>query len=144
MRLFTIFATAAILVAAMLEASAQPRIFPLSALKAEKTEIRDDSDPLSNFPEDGLPEAAIIGSNPSFKAGAETAREILKFEENALPLLIAALQKGGFYITDERNKVLYMPRSGPGLDISFFDFEVDGMLRGVGLGVGTSLNKLAA
>ena len=144
MRLFTIFATAAILVAAMLEASAQPRIFPLSALKAEKTEIRDDSDPLSNFPEDGLPEAAIIGSNPSFKAGAETAREILKFEENALPLLIAALQKGGFYITDERSKVLYMPRSGPGLDISFFDFEVAGMLRGVGLGVGTSLNKLAA
>lgn len=144
MRLVTIFAATAILVAAMLEASAQPRIFPLSALKAEKAEIKDDSDPLSNFPEDGLPEAAIIGNNPSFKSGAETAREILKFEDDALPLLIAALQKGGFYITDERSKVLYMPRSGPGLDISFFDFEVAGMLRGVGLGVGTSLNKLAA
>ena len=144
MRLVTIFAAAAILVAATLEASAQPRIFPLSALKAEKTEIRDDSDPLSNFPEDGLPEAAIIGSNPSFQAGAETAREILKFEENSLPLLIAALQKGGFGISDERGKVLYQPRSGPGLDIGFFDFEVAGMLRGVGLGVGTSLNKLAA
>lgn len=144
MRLVTIFAAAAILVAAMLDASAQPRIFPLSALKAEKAEIRDDSDPLSNFPEDGLPEAAIIGSNPSFQAGAETAREILKFEENSLPLLIAALQKGGFGISDERGKVLYQPRSGPGLDIGFFDFEVAGMLRGVGLGVGTSLNKLAA
>ena len=144
MRLITIFAAAAMLVAATLEASAQPRIFPLSALKADKTEIRDYSDPLSNFPEDGLPEAAIIGSNPSFQAGAETAREILKFEENALPLLIAALQKGGFGISDERGKVLYQPRSGPGLDIGFFDFEVAGMLRGVGLGVGTSLNKLAA
>lgn len=144
MRLVTIFAAAAILVAAMLEASAQPRIFPLSALKAEKAEIRDDSDPLSNFPEDGLPEAAIIGDNPSFKSGAETAREILKFEDDALPILIAALQKGGFGISDERGKVLYQPRSGPGLDIGFFDFEVAGMLRGVGLGVGTSLNKLAA
>ncbi len=144
MRLVTIFAAAAILVAAMFEASAQPRIFPLSALKAEKAEIKDDSDPLSNFPEDGLPEAAIIGNNPSFKSGAETAREILKFEDDALPLLIAALQKGGFGISDERGKVLYQPRSGPGLDIGFFDFEVAGMLRGVGLGVGTSLNKLAA
>lgn len=144
MRSVTIFAAAAILVAAMLDASAQPRIFPLSALKAEKAEIRDDSDPLSNFPEDGLPEAAIIGSNPSYTAGAETARQILEFEDNALPLLIAALQKGGFGISDERGKVLYQPRSGPGLDIGFFDFEVAGMLRGVGLGVGTSLNKLAA
>lgn len=144
MRLVTIFAAAAILVAAMFEASAQPRIFPLSALKAEKAEIKDDSDPLSNFPEDGLPEAAIISSNPSFKSGAETAREILKFEDDALPILIAALQKGGFGISDERGKVLYQPRSGPGLDIGFFDFEVAGMLRGVGLGVGTSLNKLAA
>lgn len=122
---------------------AQPKIFPLSAFKDEKPGETDASDPLSAFPEDGLPEAAVIGANPSFKAGADTARRIMKFEDDALPVLIAALQKGGFYVMDQRDKVLYSPLSGPGLDIGFFDFEVAGMLRGVGLGVGTSLDKLA-
>lgn len=123
---------------------AQPKVFPLSAFKDEKPGETDASDPLSAFPDKGLPEAAVIGSNPSFKSGADTARRIMKFEDDALPLLIAALQKGGFYVMDQRDKVLYSPLSGPGLDIGFFDFEVAGMLRGVGFGLGSSLNKLAA
>lgn len=122
---------------------AQPKMFPLSSFKDEKPGETDASDPLSAFPEKGLPEAAVIGANPSFKAGAEAARRIMKFEDDALPLLIAALQKGGFYIMDERDKVLYSPASGPGLDIGFFDFEVAGMLRGLGFGLGSSLDKLA-
>lgn len=121
----------------------QPRIFPLSGLKTDNWKSSNNSDPLSDFPEKGLPEAAIIGANPSYQSGADAARRILKFDDDALPLLIAALQKGGFYILDEKDKVLYMPRSGPGLDIGFFDFEVAGMLRGVGFGYGSSIAKLA-
>lgn len=122
----------------------QPRVFPLSSLKTVDSKTSGDSDPLSDFPDKGLPEASIIGGNPSFATGADAARKIMKFDDNALPLLMAALQKGGFYIIDVREKVLYAPRSGPGLDISFFDIEVAGMLRGVGLGAGSSLSKMAA
>lgn len=121
----------------------QPKSFPLSAFQHQKPSESDASDPLTEFAEKGLPEAAIIGANPSFRSGADTARRIMKFEDDALPLLIAALQKGGFYIMDERDKIMYMPLSGPGLDVGFFDFEVAGMLRGVGFGVGSSLDKLA-
>ncbi len=121
----------------------QPRVFPLSSLKTDNWKSSNSSDPLSDFPEKGLPEAAIIGANPSYQSGADAARRILKFEDDALPLLIAALQKGGFYVFDRNDKVLYMPRSGPGLDIGFYDFEVAGMLRGVGFGYGSSIDKLA-
>lgn len=122
---------------------AQPKTFPMSALKSGDWQSKNSSDPLSDFPENGLPEAAVIGRNPSFAAGAEAAREIAKMDDNALPMLIAALQKAGFYITDINGKMLYLPRSGPGLDISFFDFEVAGMLRSTGFGLGTTLEKLA-
>lgn len=121
----------------------QPRIFPIKDLKFDAFKQENDSDALSDFPEKGLPEAAIIASNPSYASGVETAKRILKFDDDALPLLIAALQKGGFHILDERNKPLYLPRSGPGLSIGFYDFEVAGMLRGVGFGYGSSIEKIA-
>lgn len=122
---------------------AQPRMFPLSSLKAGNFSSEKDSDPLSDFPDKGLPEPSIIGANPSLASGAVAAQRIMRFDNDALSVLTAALQKGGFYIIDEREKILYMPLSGPGLDISFFHFEVAGMLRGTGLGVGSSLDKLA-
>ncbi len=121
----------------------QPRIFPIKDLKFDGIKQENDSDPLSDFPEKGLPEAEVIGANPSYSSGAEAARRILKFDDDALPVLIAALQKGGFHILNERDKPLYLPRSGPGLDIGFYDFEVAGMLRGVGFGYGSSIEKLA-
>jgi hypothetical protein len=141
----TLFVSATLSVVLSLPALtfAQPKTFPMSAFKYDAWKADDTSDPLSDFPENGLPEAAVIGRNPSFTAGAEAAREIAKMDDNALPMLIAALQKGGFYITDMNGKMLYLPRSGPGLDIAFFDFEVAGMLRSTGFGLGTTLEKLA-
>lgn len=123
--------------------TAQRPILPISSLPVPEEAPESDSDPLSDFPEKGLPPATVFGPNPSIESGIEAARRVMKFDDDSLPMLMAALQKGGFTIIDTNGKPLYLPRSGPGLDIAFFDFEVAGMLRSVGFGVGTSVPKLA-
>jgi hypothetical protein len=104
----------------------------------EKLEI---SDAANDFGEKGLPEPEIIGSNLSAKLAVSLAQEISKYDENSLPLLMAALQKAGFYIIDENQKILYKPSYGKGMGLAFYDFEVAGMLKLSRRGIVTTVEK---
>jgi hypothetical protein len=106
----------------------------------EKLEI---SDAANDFGEKGLPQPEIIGSNPSDKLAAKLAKEISKYDENSLPMLMTMLQKAGFYIIDENQKILYKPIYGKGMGMAFYDFEVAGMLKLSRRGIVTSVGKLA-
>jgi hypothetical protein len=113
-----------------------------AAPPVEKVEIISDLDPEADFAEKGLPEPAIIGLNPSDELAATLARDIAKYDDRSLPLLIGTLQKAGFYIIDKNEKILYTPVSGDGIGLAFYDFEVAGMLKASKLGTVTTLAKL--
>lgn len=108
----------------------------------EKAEDISVSDPESDFAEKGLPQPYIIGLNPSEKLAETLARDISKYDEKSFPLLIATLQKAGFHIIDQNEKILYLPVSGDGVGMAFYDFEVAGMLKASKLGIVTTLGKL--
>ncbi len=107
--------------------------------KVEKLEI---SDAANDFGEKGLPQPEIIGSNPSDGLAKHLAKEISKYDENSLPLLMTTLQKAGFYIIDDTQKVLYKPSYGKGMGLAFYDFEVAGMYKLSRSGGVTSLTKM--
>jgi hypothetical protein len=47
-----------------------------------------------------------------------------------LSYLIATLQKAGFYIIDDKQKILYQPTVDfKGMGLAFYDYEVVGMLK---------------
>ncbi len=108
-----------------------------------KLEILESQNALDNFSEKGLPEAYIIGKNRSDELAEWLAKEISKYDNESLPVLIAALQKAGFYIIDQNQKILYKPTSTYDLEMSFYDFEVVGMLKTSALGTTTTIKKLA-
>jgi hypothetical protein len=106
----------------------------------EKLEINDAA---NDFGEKGLPQPEIIGSNPSDKLAAKLAKEISKYDENSLPLVMTMLQKAGFYIIDENQKILYKPIYGKGMGMAFYDFEVAGMLKLSRAGIVTTVGQMA-
>ncbi len=107
---------------------------------AEKLEINDAA---NDFGEKGLPQPEIIGSQPSDKLATKLAKEISQYDEKSLPLLMTTLQKAGFYIIDENQKILYKPIYGKGMGMAFYDFEVAGMLKLSRKGIVTSVGNLS-
>lgn len=97
--------------------------------------------PVEDFPEKGLPEPANLGQKPSSALAVQTARRILKYDENSLAVLTAALQKAGFHIVDKDLKILFKP-TAPVNGLAFYDFEVAGMLKSTGFGAVTTVEKI--
>jgi len=108
-----------------------------------KLEILESKNPLDKFSEKGLPEAYIIGKNRSDELAEWLAKEILQHDNESLSKMIAALQKAGFYIIDRNQKILYQPTSSYDMEMSFYDFEVAGMLRASAMGSTTTIKKMA-
>ncbi len=106
-------------------------------------EFAENSDPVSNYPEKGLPPIAILGEMPSPALAAKLAREISIYDDESLPLLMAAVQKAGFFILDRDQRVLYRPISGDGMGMAFYDYELVGMLKGSAAGLSTTAAKFA-
>lgn len=109
----------------------------------DKVERIETDDFENDFAEKGLPEPGIIGFNPTAQLAKPIAAKISRYDEESLPLLIAALQKAGFYIIDQNQKTLYAPTYGEGVGMAFYDFEVVGMLKASKLGAGTTVAKIA-
>lgn len=94
--------------------------------------------------EKGLPEPSIIPQNRSDELAAKVAKQLSKYDEDSLPYLMATLQKTGFYIIAENQKILYKPTVHQnGMGLAFYDFEVVGMLKLSRSGFVTSVDKLA-
>lgn len=108
-----------------------------------KLEIVESKNSMDNFSKKGLPEAYIIGQNRSDELAVWLAQEISKYNKESLPIMMAALQKVGFYIIDQNQKVLYKPTSTYDMEMSFYDFEVVGMLKTSATGTTTTIKKLA-
>lgn len=125
--------------------SQPPRRLPLSAVPPEKVEIDNASAPEFTFAEKGLPEPTIIGANPSDALAAMYAKEISKYDERSLSMLMSALQKAGFFIMDQNGKMLYTPTygNGNGVGMSFYDFEVVGMLKGANMGASMTMAQFS-
>lgn len=117
--------------------SAPPPILP-----TQVTDLGSDN-PLDNFSEKGLPLPYFVGEIPSDKLAAKLAAKISQYDDNSLPVLMGTLQKSGFYIIDVNQKTLYKPTVQYDMELAFYDFEVAGMLKSSGLGVVTSIKKLA-
>ncbi len=107
-------------------------------------EYPESDDPVVNFPKKGLPEIAILGQSPSPELAARLARDISKYDDDSLPLLMAAIQKAGFYIIDKDQRTLYRPISGDGMGMAFYDFEIVGMLKGSSLGASTTVAQITS
>ena len=101
-------------------------------------------DQANDFKEKGLPEPAIIADGRSDESAAKIAKRLSKYEDDSLSYLIATLQKAGFYIIDENQKILYQPTVDfKGMGLAFYDYEVVGMLKLSRAGYVTSVRKLA-
>jgi len=135
------FLLAFVLLTTVANVFAQPTRKPMTALPPEKALVGPGDDPLQNFSEKGLPEPIIIGGEPSSTSAASAAKEILKYDERSLSVLIAAIRKSGFSIINSNQKVLYPPVNG-GNGMAFYDFEVAGMLRSSAMGAVTTVAKL--
>jgi hypothetical protein len=101
------------------------------------------TNPLDNFSKRGLPQPYFLGRNRSEELAVWIAKELAKYDEEALPILISALQKSGFYIIDQNQKILYSPSTTYDMEMSFYDFEVAGMLKMSAFGKTTTIKKLA-
>lgn len=108
-----------------------------------KLELIESTNPMDTFSKKGLPAAYIIGQNRSDELAEWLAKEISKYDKESLPIMIAALQKAGFYIIDQNQKILYKPTSTYDMEMSFYDFEVVGMLKISAMGTTTTIKKLA-
>lgn len=123
--------------------SAQQRNPNAAAPLPEKVVPLEIVDSANSFADKGLPVPYIIGENPSDKLAAELAKKISNYDEDSLAFLIATLQKAGFYIIDENQKILYKPTVGKGMGLAFYDFEVVGMYKLSRGGVVSSVGKIA-
>ena len=137
--LITLFLTL-LMLSSSLNLSAQPRPKVAPKPKVEQLEILDD---VNDFDTKGLPIPPVIGSNPSDELAAELAKKISKYDEDSYPLLVATIQKAGFYIIDENQKMLYKPIYGNGLGLAFYDFEIAGMYKAARSGAATSIKTMA-
>lgn len=122
---------------------AQPTRRPVSTgtPPSLKAGTEPEPNPVEDFPDKGLPEPANFGQKPSSALAVKTAQRILKYDENSLAVLTAALQKAGFHIVDKDLKILFKPTS-PVNGMAFYDFEVAGMLKSTGFGAVTTVEKL--
>lgn len=139
-KLIGILLLAAFSVNILLAQRNKPGVSAVYKPTVEKLEINDAA---NDFGEKGLPQPEIIGSNPSDGFAKHFAEEISKYDENSLPLLMTMLQKAGFYIIDENQKILYKPIYGKGMGMAFYDFEVAGMLKLSRKGIVTTVGKVA-
>lgn len=101
-------------------------------------------DTANDFSENGLPQPKDFGGPPSDKLASALARELVKYDEDKLPLLMTTLQRAGFFIINEKNKVLYQPTTGQGMGLAFYDHEVAGMYKLSRRGIVSSYAKIAA
>jgi hypothetical protein len=108
-----------------------PKVFQL--------EIADEA---NNFSQKGLPVPPILGYNPSDKLAATLASLISAYNENSYPYLIATMQKAGFYILAENQKILYQPSHGKGMGLAFYDYELPGMYETSRAGSSLTVAKL--
>lgn len=99
--------------------------------------------PLDNFSKKGLPEPYYLGRNRSEDLAIWLANELSKYDEESLPILISMLQKSGFFIMDQNQKTLYTPTATYDMEMTFYDFEVAGMLKTSAMGKTTTIKKLA-
>ncbi len=143
MRYFLVLALVSLFFVAPIYTPAQ-KPFRTSAPEIATVEYPESDDPVVNFPKKGLPEIAILGQSPSPELAARVARDISKYDDDSLPLLMAAIQKAGFYIIDKDQRTLYRPISGDGMGMAFYDFEIVGMLKGSGLGASTTVAELTS
>ncbi len=139
-KLIAILLLVAFSVSILLAQRTRPGVPVVYKPTVEKLEI---SDAANDFGEKGLPQPEIIGSNPSDKLATHLAKEISKYNENSLPMLMTMLQKAGFYIIDENQKILYKPIYGKGMGMAFYDFEVAGMLKLSRKGIVTTVGNLS-
>jgi hypothetical protein len=138
-KLISILLLVAFSVNILLAQRSRPGVPAVYKPTVEKLEINDAA---NDFGEKGLPQPEIVGSNPSDELAKHLAKEISKYDENSLPILMATLQKAGFYIIDDTQKVLYKPSYGKGMGLAFYDFEVAGMYKLSRSGGVTSLTKM--
>lgn len=108
-----------------------------------KLEVLESKNPLDTFSKKGLPEAYISGKNRSDELAVSLAKEISKYDKESLSVVMGALQKAGFYIIDQNQKVLYKPTATYDMEMAFYDFEVVGMLKTSAAGTTTTIRKLA-
>jgi hypothetical protein len=108
---------------------AQPNRENIVLEQMKKVEQIDFVDDFNNYGTKGLPIPPIIGANPSDKLAAELAKKISAYDEKSYPLLIATLQKAGFHIIAENQKVLYQPTFEKGMGLAFYDYELPGMYK---------------
>ena len=102
------------------------------------------ADQANDFTVNGLPVPYIIGDNRSDATAAKIAAQLSKYDEDSLSKLMAALQKAGFYIIDENQKILYQPTVDEhGMGLAFYDYEVVGMYKLSRGGTITSVASLA-
>ncbi len=97
---------------------------------------------LNDFVTKGLPASAALPSGNVDQVAATMARQILKSDEQSLPVLLTALQAAGFTVIDETEKVLLRPADGKGQGLGFYDFEAVGSLKLAKSGVSASLEKI--
>lgn len=132
------------LAAAQIRNRPAPRVTaPVSKFDPDKTSEGKPDDSANDFTEKGLPAPDDFGGAANDELAAELAKKLTNYEEDNLPLLITALQRAGFYIINENQKVLYQPTSGTGLGLAFYDFEVAGMYKLSRRGIVSSYEKIA-
>ena len=97
---------------------------------------------LNDFADKGLPASASLPFGHVDHVAAVMAQQILKADEQSLPVLLTALQAAGFSVIDENQTVLLKPADGMGQALGIYDFEAVGALKLAKAGVGTSLEKI--
>lgn len=116
---------------------------PAARFNPDTVERIEPKDKANAFPEKGLPAPVDFGGPPTDAMAAQMAKEISNYEKDSLPLLITMLQRAGFYIINDQQKVLYQPTTGTGTGLAFYDFEVVGMYKLSRRGIVSSVEKIA-
>ncbi|MCW5962120.1 MAG: hypothetical protein KIS76_18315 [Pyrinomonadaceae bacterium] len=116
---------------------------PVSKFDPDKTDESKPEDSANDFAASGLPAPEDFGGAPNDALAAALAKRLTDYDEDNLPLLITTLQRAGFFIINENQKVLYQPTTGSGMGIAFYDFEVAGMLKLSRRGFVSSVEQLS-
>ena len=118
----------------------------ISTVSAATTSVKQPGTPVrSSATTSQAPAPAFVGSKESIdRSAANTAKRINGPEENALPSLLTALQRAGFYVLDKKGEIQQYPESGRGQGLGIYRFEADGSLKLDKRGVKISLVKMAA
>ncbi len=117
---------------------------PVSKFDQNQTEQIKPDDSANDFATSGLPSPQDFGGAPNDELAAALAKEITNYEKDGLPLLITTLQRAGFFIINENQKILYQPTSGQGMGLAFYDSEVAGMYKLSRRGIVSSLDRFTA